>query len=139
MRELFRRLYYLLNRRRLERELHNDMEAHREMMSAENRRDFGNPALLRERISNRQLAQLKARSCRSVPINRASEVEGGAGLQACGKPRQDAGFSHCGSRSSVRLLLLSGRPETRSNCERFKSDLVPQRLKPVSLTSLAQA
>ena len=49
MREFFRRGYYLLNRRKLERELQNDMEAHREMMSAENRNDFGNPTLLLER------------------------------------------------------------------------------------------
>ncbi|HEY6308842.1 MAG TPA: ADOP family duplicated permease [Candidatus Angelobacter sp.] len=49
MREVSRRLYYLLNRRRLKRELENDMEAHLEMMSADNRKDFGNPALLRER------------------------------------------------------------------------------------------
>jgi predicted permease len=48
MRELFRRLHYLLNRRKLERELQHDMEVHREMLSAENRKDFGNPALLRE-------------------------------------------------------------------------------------------
>ncbi len=46
--EFFRRIYYLLNRRRMERELQNDIEAHREMMSRENRRDFGNPTLLRE-------------------------------------------------------------------------------------------
>ena len=48
MRELFRRFHYLLHRRRMERELQNDMEVHREMMSAENRSDFGNPTLLRE-------------------------------------------------------------------------------------------
>lgn len=49
MREFLRRLYYLLNRRRMEQELQNDIEVHREMMSAENRKDFGNPSLLRER------------------------------------------------------------------------------------------
>src|SRR5262249_51049020 len=48
MGEFFRRIYYLLNRRKLERELAHDMEAHREMMLAENRKDFGNPTLLRE-------------------------------------------------------------------------------------------
>ena len=48
MGQLFRRIYYLLNRRRLQRELDNDMLAHREMMSPELRRDFGNPAALRE-------------------------------------------------------------------------------------------
>jgi predicted permease len=45
----FRRLYYLFNRQRLERELQQDMDAHREMMSPQHRRDFGNPTLLREK------------------------------------------------------------------------------------------
>src|SRR5215471_11134910 len=49
MREIFRRIYYLLNRRKLESELRQDMEAHREMMSADNRKDFGNPTLLSEK------------------------------------------------------------------------------------------
>jgi len=49
MREFFRRIYYLLNRRQMERELQNDIEAHREMMSRENRKDFGNALLVRER------------------------------------------------------------------------------------------
>jgi putative ABC transport system permease protein len=48
MSEFFRRIYYLLNRGRLERELKNDMEAHREMMGAEQRKDFGNPTLVAE-------------------------------------------------------------------------------------------
>ncbi|MGE5325277.1 MAG: ABC transporter permease [Actinomycetota bacterium] len=48
MPDLFRRIYFLLNRRRLERELANDMAVHRELMSAENRKDFGNPTVLRE-------------------------------------------------------------------------------------------
>lgn len=48
MREFFGRIYYLLNRRRLERDLRNDLEVHREMMSVENRKDFGNPTLLGE-------------------------------------------------------------------------------------------
>lgn len=48
MGQLFRRVYYLLNRRRLQRELENDMMAHREMMSPEQRRDFGNAGVLRE-------------------------------------------------------------------------------------------
>jgi predicted permease len=48
MGELFRRIYYLLNRRRLERELANDIEVHREMMGAEYQRDFGNTLRLRE-------------------------------------------------------------------------------------------
>ena len=34
MTELFRRVRYLLNRRRLERELSEEMAAHREMMAA---------------------------------------------------------------------------------------------------------
>ena len=49
MGEFFRRIYYLLNRRRLERELQNDIDFHREMLSAESRKDFGNPTLMRER------------------------------------------------------------------------------------------
>ncbi|HLW53923.1 MAG TPA: ABC transporter permease [Candidatus Angelobacter sp.] len=48
MREFFRRIHYLLNRRQLERDLQHDMEVHREMMSAESRKDFGNSSLLRE-------------------------------------------------------------------------------------------
>lgn len=48
MGKLFRRIYYLLNRRRLERELQNDMEFHREMLSAEARKNFGNTTLMRE-------------------------------------------------------------------------------------------
>src|SRR5690349_1101398 len=48
MGEFFRRIYYLLNRRRLERELQNDLEAHREMLGQSLRKDFGNPSLLRE-------------------------------------------------------------------------------------------
>jgi predicted permease len=49
MGEFFRRIHYLLNRRRLERELRNDIEVHREMLPAESRKDFGNPTLMRER------------------------------------------------------------------------------------------
>jgi len=48
MGELFRRIYYLFNRNRLERELQSDIEAHREMLEAETRKDFGNPTLLAE-------------------------------------------------------------------------------------------
>jgi predicted permease len=48
MGDLYRRIHYLLNRRKLERELTHDMAVHREMLSAESRRDFGNPTLLRE-------------------------------------------------------------------------------------------
>jgi predicted permease len=49
MSKLFRRIYYLLNRRRLENELQNDIDFHREMLSGESRKDFGNPTLMRER------------------------------------------------------------------------------------------
>jgi len=49
MGEFFRRVYYLLNRRKLERELQNDIDAHREMLSEAARKDFGNVALARER------------------------------------------------------------------------------------------
>ena len=46
--EFFRRIYYFLNRSRLERELEHDMAVHREMLGAELRKDFGNATLLRE-------------------------------------------------------------------------------------------
>jgi predicted permease len=49
MGDFLRRIYYLLNRRRLQRELQNDIDVHREMLSSEARRDFGNPTLARER------------------------------------------------------------------------------------------
>jgi predicted permease len=48
MLDLFRRLYYLIHRRRLERELANDMEFHREMAAREGRANFGNALALRE-------------------------------------------------------------------------------------------
>jgi putative ABC transport system permease protein len=48
MGEFFRRIYYLLNRRRLERELADDIEVHREMMGQEYRKDFGNTLRVRE-------------------------------------------------------------------------------------------
>lgn len=49
MNEFFRRIYYLLYRRKLEQELQNDMEVHREMLGQEHKKDFGNPLLLQER------------------------------------------------------------------------------------------
>jgi putative ABC transport system permease protein len=49
MPELFRRLYFLINRRRLDQELANDMAVHREMLGAEARTSFGNPTLLQEK------------------------------------------------------------------------------------------
>ena len=48
MRELIRRIRYLLNRRRFDAELENDMEFHREMAAREGRRNFGNTLRLRE-------------------------------------------------------------------------------------------
>ena len=48
MGEFFRRVGYLLNRRRLDRELEKDMEFHREMAAREGRRNFGNVLRLRE-------------------------------------------------------------------------------------------
>jgi predicted permease len=48
MAAFFRRIYYLLNRRRFDRELENDMEFHREMAAREGRRNFGNMLRLRE-------------------------------------------------------------------------------------------
>ena len=48
MNELFRRLRYLLNRRRFDQELAQDMDFHREMAAREGRQNFGNPLRLRE-------------------------------------------------------------------------------------------
>jgi predicted permease len=48
MSEFFRRLWYLLNRRRFERELEGDMEFHREMAAREGRANLGNSLHLRE-------------------------------------------------------------------------------------------
>ncbi|HEY6344225.1 MAG TPA: ABC transporter permease [Bryobacteraceae bacterium] len=52
MRKLWRRLYFWLHRQRLERELAEEMQAHREMMPAERRTNFGNATWLREESSN---------------------------------------------------------------------------------------
>ena len=48
MNESFRRLRYLLSRRRFDRELADDMVFHREMAAREGKRDFGNALRLRE-------------------------------------------------------------------------------------------
>jgi len=48
MNEFFRRLLYLSSRRRLDRELENDMQFHREMAAREGRDNFGNILQLRE-------------------------------------------------------------------------------------------
>ncbi len=49
MKQLYRRLYYLLNRSRFDRELADDMEFHREMAARNgNESSFGNPLKLRE-------------------------------------------------------------------------------------------
>src|SRR5215472_10807612 len=48
MGELLRRLWYLMNRRRLERDLVDEMAYHRELMYADGRRDFGSDLRLRE-------------------------------------------------------------------------------------------
>jgi predicted permease len=48
MQKLWRRAYFLLHRRRLERELAEEMEIHREMMPPDRRSDFGNAMRLRE-------------------------------------------------------------------------------------------
>jgi predicted permease len=48
MSQFLRRLHYLLNRRRLDRELESDMEFHREMAAREGRQNFGNTLRLRE-------------------------------------------------------------------------------------------
>ncbi len=48
MNEFFRRLRYLLSRRRFDRELESDMEFHREMAARQGRKNFGNTLRLRE-------------------------------------------------------------------------------------------
>ena len=48
MTSLFRRLGYLLNRRRFDKELADDMEFHREMAAREGKKNFGNTLRLRE-------------------------------------------------------------------------------------------
>lgn len=48
MSELFRRIHYLINRRRLDAELQNDMEFHREMSKRAGQTNFGNTLRLRE-------------------------------------------------------------------------------------------
>ena len=50
MRKMFRRIHYLLNRSRLERELDEEMAAHQEMMPADRRSAFGNTSRLQEEI-----------------------------------------------------------------------------------------
>ena len=49
MGELIRRIRYLLNRRRFDAELENDMEFHREMAAQAGRSNFGNTLRMRER------------------------------------------------------------------------------------------
>jgi predicted permease len=48
MGELFRRIYYLIHRRRLDAELEGDMAFHREMAGEQGRKSFGNTLRLRE-------------------------------------------------------------------------------------------
>jgi predicted permease len=48
MRKLWRRVYFILNRERLERELAEEMEIHREMMPADRRGHFGKTEKLRD-------------------------------------------------------------------------------------------
>lgn len=48
MREFLRRIHYLINRRRLDAELQNDMEFHREMAARAGRKNFGNTLRMRE-------------------------------------------------------------------------------------------
>lgn len=48
MRDLLRRIWYLMNRRRMEREMADEMEYHRELMAAGRRAKFGSDLRLRE-------------------------------------------------------------------------------------------
>ena len=50
MNELFRRVRYLFNRRRVERELAEEMATHREMMQEDVRVNFGSPLQLQEAV-----------------------------------------------------------------------------------------
>jgi hypothetical protein len=52
MRKLFRRVNYLLNRRRYDAELEADMEFHREMAARAGRSNFGNMLRLREQAQD---------------------------------------------------------------------------------------
>src|SRR4051812_21152868 len=52
MRKFFRRLYVLFHRRRLQRELEDEMAAHREMMPAGRRQHFGSTLRLREEAAD---------------------------------------------------------------------------------------
>lgn len=49
MGEFFRRIYFLMHRRRLDAELENEMEFHREMSARAGRNNFGNTLRMRER------------------------------------------------------------------------------------------
>ncbi|HWE86822.1 MAG TPA: hypothetical protein VG267_17895 [Terracidiphilus sp.] len=49
MGEIFRRIRYLMNRRRLDAELESDVEFHREMAARAGRSNFGNKLRMRER------------------------------------------------------------------------------------------
>ena len=48
MGEIFRRIRYLINRRRLDAELESDMEFHSEMAARAGRSNFGNTLRMRE-------------------------------------------------------------------------------------------
>ncbi len=48
MGEIFRRISYLIHRRRLDAELKNDMEFHREMAARAGRNNFGNTLRMQE-------------------------------------------------------------------------------------------
>jgi predicted permease len=48
MGELFRRIHYLINKRRLDAELQSDMEFHREMAARAGQKNFGNTLRMRE-------------------------------------------------------------------------------------------
>lgn len=48
MRDLLRKIHYLINRRRMDAELENDMEFHREMAARAGRKNFGNVLRMRE-------------------------------------------------------------------------------------------
>ena len=76
MGEIFRRIRYLLNRRRFDAELESDMEFHREMAARAGRSNFGNTLRLRER--SREACATDSRGHRRARASRLARVRGRA-------------------------------------------------------------
>lgn len=67
MRKLWRRVYFILNQRRLERELAEEMEMHREMMPADRRAHFGNTVKLQEEARDAWSCTWLDEFCQDLP------------------------------------------------------------------------